>query len=189
MDEMNTNLLIGTLLSLVALCLVFAWEGERIQNAIREGTREARARGVKRLALLRDGVALKRADLVERMSVDEGNYLERLNRLALDAVGSPQGIDQVIQMGDEPCPYLVGLGDGFQECVFALDGRAMVKAGMVPRSVRWHVVDAVSGDLFAVETVEAVYRYLAARYGVTAPCVPRRSAWYLAIVPPKGGNR
>lgn len=189
MNDMNTSLLIGTVLSLALLCVIIAWIGERIRNAIREGTREARARGVKRLALLRDAVALKRADFVERLPVHDGNYLQKLNQLALDAVGTPQGIDQVIRMGDEPCPYMVGLGGGFQECVFALDGKTMGKAGEVPRRVRWHPVDAVSGDLFAVETLEAVYRHLAARYGVTDLAVPHRTVWYLAIVPPKGGKR
>jgi hypothetical protein len=95
---------------------------------------------------------------------------------------------QVIRMGNEPCPYLVGLGEAFQECVFALEGEAMVKAGEVPRRVRWHPVDAVSGDLFAVETLEAVYRHLAARYGVTDLALPHRAVWYLAVIPPKGGK-
>lgn len=189
MTDMNTSLLIGTVLSLALLCVIIAWIGERIRNAIREGTREARARGVKRLTLLRDAVALKRADLVERLPVHDGNYLQKLNQLALDVVGTPQGIDQVIRMGDEPCPHLIGLGDGFQECVFALDGRAMTKAGKVPRRVRWHPVDAVSGDSFAVETLEAIYRHLAARYGVTEVTIPHRSAWYLGIIPPRGGKQ
>ncbi len=189
MNDMNTDLWVSTVLSLALLCLILAWVGERIRNAVREGTREARARGVKRLALLRDAVALKRADLAENLSIHDGNYIQRLNQLALDAVGTPQGIDQVIRTGDEPCPHIVGLGDGFRECVFALDLDAMVQAGLVSRRVRWHPVDAVSGDLFAAETLEAIYRHLAARYGVTDLAVPRRTVWYLAIVPPRGGKR
>ena len=189
MNELNTSLLIGTVLSLTLLCVIIAWVGERIRNAIREGTREARARGVKRLALLRDAVALKRADLVERLPVHDGNYLQKLNQLALDATGQDQGMDQVIRMGNAPCPYLVGLGEEFQECVFALDDKAMVKAGIVSRRARWHPVDAVSCDLFAVETLEAIYRHLAARYGVTDLAIPHRTAWYLAILPPKEGKR
>ncbi len=188
MTDRNTSLLIGTVLSLTLLCVIIAWIGERIHSAIRDGTREARARGIKRLALLRDAVALKRADLLERLPVHDGNYLQKLNQLALDATGASQGMDQVIRMGNEPCPYLVGLGEAFQECVFALEGEAMVKAGEVPRRVRWHPVDAVSGDLFAVETLEAVYRHLAARYGVTDLALPHRAVWYLAVIPPKGGK-
>jgi len=189
MNNSNTDLLIGIVLSLALLCVIIAWIGERIRNAIREGTREARARGVKRLALLRDAVALKRADLVERLPVHDGNYLQKLNQLALDVTGQDQGMDQVMRMGDDPCPYLVGLGEEFQECIFALDGKAMAKARLVPRRVRWHAVDAVSGDLFALETLEAIYRHLAARYGVTYLAIPHRSVWYLAIVPPKEGKR
>lgn len=189
MNDWNTTLLVGTVLSLIALCVIIAWVGERIRNAIREGTREARARGVKRLALLRDAIALKRADIVAKLPVHDGNYVQKLNQLVLDATGEDQGMDQVIWMGNAPCPYLVGLGERFQECVFALDGKAMVKAGLVPRRVRWHAVDAVSGDLFAVETLEAIYRHLAARYGVTDLAMPHRMAWYVAIVPPKEGRR
>ncbi len=172
-----------TALNLAVLCIVVAWVGERVRNAIRQGTAEAQERGLKRLGLMAETLNLRHAEGAEKLEVTGDNYLRHL------VTGASQGIDQVIRMGDSPCPHLVGLGERFQECVFALDPEAMVREGRVPRRVRWHPVNALSGDLFAVERLEAVYRLLALRYGVANPALPRRSSWYLAVVQAKGGKR
>jgi len=179
----------GVLPGLLSLGLAVAWTGERLRRTIRQAGIERRERTLRRLDLLAGRQLRSDPDLAHAVDVNAENYLQSLEQIVLDVAGATPGIDQVLRLGDRPCPHMVGLDYAFQECVFALDARAMVAAGQVPGEVRWQRVDALTASPFAVRTLEAAYRLLAARYGVSDPALPHRSAWYLAIVPPKGGKR
>ena len=189
MTEGYAVLWLGVLPGLLSLGLAIAWAAERIHGAIRQAAGERRERMLRRLDLLAERRLRQEPDLARAVEVNTENYLQRLEQIVLDVAGATPGIDQVLRLGDRPCPHLVGLDYAFQECVFALDVQAMVAAGQVPREVRWQRVDALTASPFAVRTLEAAYRLLAARYGVSDPALPHRPTWYLAIVPPKGGKR
>lgn len=189
MTETYAVLWLGVLPGLLSLGLAIAWAAERIRGAIRQAAGERRERMLRRLDLLAERRLRQEPDLARAVEVNTENHLQRLEQIALDVAGATPGIDQVLRLGDRPCPHLVGLDYAFQECVFALDVQAMVAAGQVPREVRWQRVDALTTSPFAVRTLEAAYRLLAARYGVSDPALPHRSTWYLAIMPPKGGKR
>jgi len=189
MTETYAVLWLGVLPGLLSLGLAIAWAAERIRGAIRQAASERRERMLRRLELLAERRLRREPDLARAIEVNAENHLQKLEQIVLDVAGATPGIDQVLRLGDRPCPHLVGLDYAFQECVFALDVRAMVAAGQVPREVRWQRVDALTASPFAVRTLEAAYRLLAARYGVSDPALPHRSTWYLAIVPPRGGKR
>jgi len=189
MTEAYAVLWLGVLPGLLSLGLAIAWAAERIGGAIRQAASERRERMLRRLDLLAERRLRQEPELARAIEVNAENYLQRLEQVVLDVAGATPGIDQVLRLGDRPCPHIVCLDYAFQECVFALDARAMVTAGQVPRHMRWSRVDAFSASPFAVRTLEAAYCLLAARYGVSDPALPHRSTWYLAVVPPKGGKR
>jgi hypothetical protein len=173
MFAIEVSLFLTTIFFIVVLCLVVALFGERIRNAIREGTRQMRELGIKKLAL-------RRQELAQTISVaPPEEVIPRLNQIALDVTGEPAGIDQVLRVETEP-PCLVALGKDFAEYAFAPDG-----PGKKQKRVRRYRIDALSADLFVVEELEAIYRLLA-RERTARPdeiALPRTERWELIVTP------
>jgi len=172
MYALEISLFLTTIFFIVILCLVIALFGERIRNAIREGTRQMRELGIKE-------IALRRQELARTISVAPGEVISHLNQIALDVTGELAGIDQVIRVETAP-PHFVALGRDFAEYVFAPDGTGKRRKG-----IKTYRIDALTSHLFVVEELEAIYRLLA-RERVTRPdeiTLPRTESWTLSVVP------
>jgi hypothetical protein len=172
MFAIEVSLFLTTIFFIVVLCLVVALFGERIRNAIREGTRQMRELGIKDLAL-------RRRDLAQAIRVTPDEVIPRLNQIALDVTGEPAHIDQVIRVEAEP-PCLVALGRGFAEYAFAPDG-----PGKKQKGIKRYRIDALSADLFVVEELETIYRLLVREHTARPDevALPRTESWELTMTP------
>ena len=178
MYAIEISLFLTTIFFIVVLCLVIALFGERIRNAIREGTRLMRELGIKE-------IALRRRELAQAIRVAPEEVIPRLNQIALDVTGEPAGIDQVIRVETEP-PCLVALGKDFAEYVFAPDG-----SGKRQKGIKTYRIDALTADLFVVEEMEAIYRLLAGERTARPDeiALPRTESWTLSVVPQAPARR
>jgi hypothetical protein len=165
MTPLEISVFLTILLSLIALATVIVLLGERIRNAIREGTESTKQQGLKTLEMERQKLALA------AVQVTEDNYLGVLNQIVLDVTGAHPGIDQVLRTVDTPAPHIVALGGNFEEITFAPALDALVGSGE-PR----YEVSALTGGLFCIEELEAVYHLLSSN-GV----LPRTQKWYIAV--------
>ena len=173
MYALEISLFLVTIFFIVVLCLIIALFGERIRNAIREGTRQMRELGIKE-------IALRRQELAQTIHVAPEEVVPRLNQIALDVTGEPAGIDQVIRVEAEP-PCLVVLGKDFAEYVFAPDGAERKRQ----KRIKSYLVDALTSHLFVVEELEAIYRLLVQEHTARPDeiALPRTERWELAVVP------
>lgn len=172
MYAIEISLFLTTIFFIIVLCLIVALFGERIRNAIREGTRQMRETALKE-------IALRREELARTVSVAPDEVIPRLNQIALDVTGEPAGIDQIIRVEFDP-PCLVALGKDFAEYVFAPDGIIEVQRG-----VRSYPIDDLSSHLFVVEELETIYRLLACQHAARPDeiALPRVENWTLSVVP------
>ena len=174
MTSLELSIFLTILLSIVTLSVIIFLLGERIRNAIREGTRTMKEQGLKTLELKRQNLALA------AVQVTHDNYLDILNQIALDILGGkPAGIDQVLRFGDDPAPHIVALGGNFEEIIFTPAREAFIGNGerqISPKIPCWYEVSALSSGLFCVEELEAVYRLLS-----NNKVLPRTQKWYMAM--------
>lgn len=172
MTSLEISIFLSILLSIVALAVVIILLGERIRNAIREGTKVMKQQGLKTLELERQNLALS------AVQVTHDNYLDVLNQIALDVTGKPAGIDRVLRVGDTPIPHLVALGGNFEEIIFTPDRDALIGTGeeQVSPKAPWYEVSALTSGLFCIEELEAVYRLLS-----DDKVLPRTQKWYIAV--------
>ena len=174
---------------LLLLCGVLAWGLERIRNAIRENTRQQKRLGLAQLEAMREL-------LEQQVSVQPGEVVGRLGRLALEATGEQAGIDQVIRTTSRPAPTIVALGRGFAEFVFTsapLDvARRARLLGDHPRRARAYPVDASTSGLTAAAELAAIWTMLAENRASPIPAedrvVPRSACWVLYVVPQAVGG-
>jgi len=173
MTSLEISIFLTTLLSIIALAVVIILLGERIRNAIREGTKAMKAQGLKTLELERKKLALS------TVQVTEDNYLDILNQIVLDVTGKPAGIDQVLRVDNIPASHIVALGSNFEKIIFTPTRDAFVGTGegQVSSKVSWYEVSALTGGLFCIEELEAVYRLLS-----NDKVLPRTQKWYIAVV-------
>lgn len=178
MFAIEVSLFLITIFFIVILCLVIALFGERIRNAIREGTRQMRELGIKDLAL-------RRQNLAQAIMVTPDEVIPRLNQIVLDVTGEPAQIDQVVRVEAEP-PCLVALGKDFAEYAFAPDG-----PGKKHKGIKSYRIDALTADLFVVEELEAIYRLLAREHTVRPDeiALPRTECWTLSVIPQPPARR
>ena len=172
MTSLELSIFLTILLTIVALAAVIILLGERIRNAIREGTRAMKEQGLKTLELERQNLALA------AVQVNHSNYLDILNQIALDMLGKPAGIDQVLRFGDDPAPHIVALGGNFEEIVFTPAHQAFIGngEGQLSPKTPWYEVSALTSGLFCIEELEAVYRLLS-----NNKALPRTQKWYMAM--------
>jgi len=167
---------------------VLAWGLERIRNAIRENTRQQKRLGLAQLEAMREL-------LEQQVSVQPGEVVGRLGRLALEATGEQAGIDQVIRTTSRPAPTIVALGRGFAEFVFTsapLDvARRARLLGDHPRKVKVYPIDATTSGLTVAAELAAIWELQAGSSGVPTEerVVPKSTCWYLYVVPRAVGGR
>lgn len=175
-----TPLEVSMLLLILALCIVLAIAialfGERIRNAILRGNQQMRQ------AALAD-LELQRERLQWQVDVPKEEIVPRLNQIAFDVTGTNPGIDQLIEVKDQPAPTMVALGGGFEKFLFTTSREALLKAREVGRRARHHRIDAVSSGLFVGQELDQIYRRMAGEDGLKPVVLPRTSSWELVIVP------
>ncbi len=174
MPEIEITLLLLIALLLLANLTVTALGNERIRNAVKAATAIQADLGLARLRL-------RREELAREIGVGPDRVVPLLHQAALDATGQAAGIDQVIRVEAAP-PRIVALGGNLARYVFA-PGGAGGRQRKLPRSVRRFPVDALHGDTFVVEELEAAYRALVADRGPEAQALPRVNRWDLWIIP------
>jgi len=181
-----TPLEVSMLLLILAFCAVLAIAialfGERIRNAILRGNQQMRQ------AALAD-LELQRERLQWQVEVRREEIIPRLNQIAFDVTGTNPGIDQLIDVKDQPAPTMVALGGGFEKFLFTTSREALLKAREVGRRARHHTIDAVSSGLFVGQELDQIYRKMAGEDGLKPVVLPRTSSWELVILPHSGKRK
>lgn len=178
--EVSMLLLILTFCAILAIAV--ALFGERIRNAILRGNLQMRQ------AALAD-LELRRETLEWQVEVPKEEIIPRLNQIAFDVTGTNPGIDQVIEVKDQPAPTMVALGGGFEKFMFTTSREALLKGREVGRRARHHTIDAVNSGLFVAQELDQIYRMVADEYGIKPVVLPRTSSWELVIAPHSRGGK
>lgn len=176
MTPLEASMLLLILVFCIVLAIAIALFGERIRNAILGGNQQMRQ------AALAD-LELQRERLQWQVEVPKDEIIPRLNQIAFDVTGANPGIDQLIEVKDQPAPAMVALGGRFEKLIFTTSRQALLKAREVGRRARHHTIDAVSSGLFVGQELDQIYRMAAAEHGVKPIVLPRTSSWELVIVP------
>lgn len=176
MTPLEVSMLLLILAFSAVVAIAIALFGERIRNAILRGNQQMRQ------AALAD-LELRRERLQWQVEVPKEEIIPRLNQIAFDVTGNNPGIDQLIEVKDQPAPTMVALGGGFEKFLFTTSREALLKAREVGRRARHHTIDAVSSGLFVGQELDQIYRMVAGQHGIKPVVLPRTSSWELVIVP------
>ena len=176
MTPLEASMLMLILAFCIVLAIAIALFGERIRNAILRGNQQMRQ------AALAD-LELRRERLQWQVEVPREEIIPTLNQIAFDVTGNNPGIDQLIEVKDQPAPTMVALGGGFEKFFFTTSREALLRARQVGRRARHHTIDAVSSGLFVGQELDQIYRMVANEYDIKPVVLPRISSWELVIVP------